>query len=115
MPIDRSKYPPNWEQISEYIRFSRAAGKCEGTPKRPDCRAVHLQRHPETGSNVILTTAHMDQDRSNNNYHPADPNHPDNNLRALCQCCHLDWDRGFNQQRRRYGRAFNDHQTKLDL
>lgn len=29
MPIDRSRYPPNWKQVSEYIRFLRAGNRCE--------------------------------------------------------------------------------------
>src|SRR5690242_5424080 len=29
MPIDRSKYPENWKEISQQIRFERANGCCE--------------------------------------------------------------------------------------
>lgn len=29
MPMDRRKYPTNWEAISHRIRFERAGGKCE--------------------------------------------------------------------------------------
>ena len=39
--------------------------------------------HPETGSLVILTVAHLNHDRTNN--WPG-------NLRLLCQRCHLAWD-----------------------
>lgn len=115
MPIDKSQYPPNWDAISEYIRHHRAKGRCEGTPRRPDCRAVNGEPHPETGSRVILTTAHMNQDRSNNRYHPTDPHDDDNNLRALCQYCHLDWDRTANQARRKYGKNYLNNQFKLNL
>lgn len=74
MPMDRSLYPPDWEQISTYIRFTRAKGVCER------CGAVHGQPHPVTGSRVVLTTAHLD-------HNPA--NCADDNLQALCQHCHL--------------------------
>lgn len=29
MPMDRSKYPPDWEAISRRIRFERAESRCE--------------------------------------------------------------------------------------
>lgn len=29
MPMDKSKYPPNWDEISHQIRFDRAGGRCE--------------------------------------------------------------------------------------
>lgn len=29
MPMDKSKYPPNWDEISHRIRFERAGGRCE--------------------------------------------------------------------------------------
>jgi len=83
MPFDRSKYPDNWKEISDYIRFTRAHGKCEF------CGAVHGAPHPETGSIVILTTAHLDHDTTNNNY---------DNLRALCQKCHLTYDAQLHAQ-----------------
>jgi len=54
--------------------------------------AVNSEPHPETGSRVVLTVAHMDHDRTNND--PA-------NLRALCQRCHLDWDRDHHLRNRR--------------
>ena len=89
MPMDRSKYPANWEQISEQIRFERAGGRCEGSPRYPDCRAIHGQPHPVTGSIVVLTVAHLDHDPTNND--PA-------NLRALCQRCHLTHDAKLHAQ-----------------
>ncbi|HSS99910.1 MAG TPA: hypothetical protein VLK33_22905 [Terriglobales bacterium] len=29
MPMDKTKYPSNWDEISHRIRFERAGGKCE--------------------------------------------------------------------------------------
>ena len=80
MPIHPSMkdlYPPDWDEISQRIRFQRAQGRCEW------CGAQHGQPHPETGSKVILTTAHLDHNPANND--------PDN-LAALCQKCHNTYD-----------------------
>lgn len=63
--------------------LARAGNRCEGTPQRPSCRAENGQPHPETGSHVVLTIAHMDQDLVD---------HGEENLRALCQLCHNRWD-----------------------
>lgn len=92
MPIKRELYPKNWEQISFYVRFVRAKGRCEGTEYHPDCQAVHGRKHPDTGAVVVLTTAHLDNVPSNNA--------PDN-LRALCQRCHNFYDGMSRQQKKR--------------
>lgn len=76
MPMDRSRYPPNWPEISRRIR-ARAGNRCEW------CGAENHQPHPVTGSRVVLTVAHLDDDPSNN---------ADSNLAALCQRCHLTYD-----------------------
>ena len=68
-PSMKALYPPDWTQISHHIHFGRARGRCEW------CRAVHGQPHPETGSKVILTTAHLDHNPANNS---------ESNLAALC-------------------------------
>ena len=77
MPMNRLLYPENWSEISDHIRFERAKGACE------ECGAVHGQAHPVTESRVVLTTAHLD-------HNPA--NCSDDNLKALCQRCHLRYD-----------------------
>ncbi len=83
MPMKLADYHPDWRNISRQIR-EQAKWHCEGTPQFPDCHALAGVEHPETGSKVVLTVAHMDHDKANND--PA-------NLRALCQRCHLAWDR----------------------
>jgi hypothetical protein len=91
MPIraDRMKlYPGGGTHSKEWKAFrasllDRAGNACEGTPMHPDCRAPNGGKHPETGSKVVLTIAHMDHDESH-----ADPER----CRALCQRCHLRWD-----------------------
>ena len=117
MPINYKEYPPNWKtEIVPAIR-KRSGDKCEGTPNYPDCRAANGEKHPETGSWVVLTTAHMDRDITNNEYHPTDKDAPGNNLRHLCNRCHLNWDRHSQHiPNRKYGRDHSgQHQTKLNL
>lgn len=81
-PENRARYPGNWKAIVEAIR-ERSGDRCEGSPMWPDCRAVNGCAHPETGSRVVLTTAHLD-------HVPENVDH--GNLRHWCQRCHLVYD-----------------------
>jgi len=85
MPVDRSRYPADWEQISRRIRFGRAGGRCEW------CGAEHGRPHPVTGSRVVLTCAHLGTPHADGT--PGDKHDKmdvrDENLAALCQRCHL--------------------------
>lgn len=78
-PENRDRYPPDWPQISRRIRQERAQGKCEVE----GCGAENGQPHPITGSKVVLTVAHLDHQPENCS---------DDNLRAMCQRCHLRYD-----------------------
>lgn len=73
-PENRDRYPPDWRLRSRFVRFVRARGLCEW------CGAAHGQPHPVTGARVVLTCAHVFDDR------------PEAcsllNLAALCQRCH---------------------------
>jgi hypothetical protein len=93
MPVDYKKYHPKWTLIRRLI-IKRADNRCEGSPKFPNCRAANHEPHPITGSKVILTIAHMDHDRENNRF---------NNLKALCQRCHLMHDIKQHNFNRKYG------------
>lgn len=94
MPFDRSRYPPDWPGISRRIR-ARAAGRCEGPPGRlpadpqSRCAARQAQPHPVTGSKVVLTVAHLCRCRDLAGRKCGQPDH----LLALCQRCHLGYDR----------------------
>lgn len=77
MPCDYKNYPANWKTEIRPAILKRANDKCEF------CSAVNYEPHPETGSKVILTIAHLDQDIANNHF---------DNLKALCQKCHLQHD-----------------------
>ncbi|HSS97891.1 MAG TPA: hypothetical protein VLK33_12715 [Terriglobales bacterium] len=44
------------------------------------CGAIYGKPHPETGSKVVLSVAHLDHDTTHNDR---------SNLKVLCACCHL--------------------------
>lgn len=77
MPIDYSKYPPNWKTEIRPRIMARSGGKCEW------CGAENYQAHPVTGGRVVLTIAHLNHDITDNR---------DENLAALCNRCHLTYD-----------------------
>lgn len=95
MPWKRKRYPANWEAIRERIR-ARAGDRCEGTPQHPHCRARNHQPHPETGSMVVCTVAHL--------YDPEPMAVQPSNLAFLCQRCHLSWDRPHHMEKQRLNR-----------
>lgn len=88
MPMQRHRYPPDWEAISKRIRFERAGGRCEW------CGAVNGQPNPRAGSKVVLTVAHLGTAHADGT--PGDKHDKmdvrDENLAALCQACHLRYD-----------------------
>lgn len=95
MPIrleERGRYPKNWAEISRAVR-EKAIWKCEW------CQAEHGKPHPVTGSKVVLTVAHLDH---------TPENCTDDNLRALCQRCHLAYDAGHHAKTRRSRNATGD-------
>lgn len=85
----REKYPVNWKAISRRVRFGRAQGRCEcegecglhTTTGR--CTEVHGQPAKWAKGRVVLTVAHLD-------HNPV--NCADENLKAMCQRCHLRYD-----------------------
>jgi hypothetical protein len=84
----RHRYPPEWPAVSRHIRCIRAANHCEW------CGAINYQPHPVTGSKVVLTVAHLGvpyPDGSPGNKHNK-CDLREENLAALCQRCHLNYD-----------------------
>jgi len=73
MPCNYKDYHPQWKTISKGIIKNRAGNHCEL------CNAENGKPHWKTGSKVVLTVAHIDQDKMNNKPY---------NLLALCQHCH---------------------------
>ncbi len=106
-PENRDRYPGDWKQISERIRFERAAGRCEcegecGMPAHAsmmidtgEARCLNSNGEPTVygarRSIVVLTTAHLD--------HTPENCAPEN-LRAMCQGCHLWYDREHHAETR---------------
>lgn len=112
MPCDYATYHPDWHWISRQIR-EQADNRCEwcgvenkavGARDRAgewhavddingmSCSGGVALFGPEFPRiiQIVLTVAHLDHDKGNND--PA-------NLRALCQRCHLNWDRELHQAR----------------
>lgn len=73
-PEMRARYPADWKLRSRFVRFVRAKNCCEW------CGAKNHEPHPITGSKVVLTTAHVHDDRPEASSLL--------NLAALCQRCH---------------------------
>ena len=100
MPVSPEKqklYPGGSLQSKEWkairVRILERAGHCcEGSPAYPDCKVENYKLHDVTGSRVVLTIAHMDQNPRNNT---------DSNLRALCQRCHNTHDAPFRAANRK--------------
>lgn len=82
MPVSRERAKvlrsPEWKAQRARI-LERAGHRCEGSPLYPGCRAENYKPHPVTGSKVVLTIAHVEQDLTKND---------DADLRAWCQKCH---------------------------
>lgn len=92
MPMDKTRYPANWDEISRRIRFERAQNRCE------QCGVANGDIHPVTGAKVMLTVHHKGVPKPDGT--PGDRRDKmdcrDENLAALCQRCHLNADRDIN-------------------
>jgi hypothetical protein len=99
-PEMRDVYPPDWDARS--LAVKEAAGwRCQctgfcGRPSNhidPEGRCVNRHGRPAfaSGSTVVLTTAHLDHDPEN---------WDDPRLAALCQGCHLWYDREHHAETR---------------
>jgi hypothetical protein len=87
LPENKIRYPRDWKLRSRFVRFYRAKNRCEW------CGAANGQPHPVTCSTVVLTVAHVFDER------------PEAagllNLAALCQLCHNRHDAPSRQAKRR--------------
>ena len=87
-PDNVARYPADWKAIVAQVR-ERSGNRCEGSPRWPDCRAANGEPHPETGSKVVLTTAHLDHTPETRDL---------SKLRHWCQRCHLVYDAAHHAQ-----------------
>ena len=108
MPIDYSKYPPDWKERIRPEILKRAKYKCEncGAPHKSfrvdvskGCvyylNSEDAKQENKLGiktTRIILTISHQDHNIMNNEY---------NNLKALCQKCHLKYDKELHLMNRK--------------
>jgi|SRR6185369_17923719 5-methylcytosine-specific restriction endonuclease McrA len=76
MGMNKEKYPPDWDEMS--LRLRNEVGWCCEW-----CGAKYGEPHPETGSIVVLSVAHLNHDTTQNER---------DNLAVLCARCHLRYD-----------------------
>lgn len=89
-PENQKRYPQNWKEIRRQI-LERAQNKCEFC-------GIDNYTIRDNGSKVVLTIAHLD--------HVPEHCTPDN-LRALCQKCHNQYDAKRRAETRRKAVKWN--------
>lgn len=120
MPVDYRNYPKNWKTEIRPGILHRASHCCEicGRANREfivpsrcckeplfDERNRCLNCH-KPRARIVLTIAHLDHDVTNNR---------DDNLKALCQRCHLRHDAKLHAENARKTREAKSGQTLLTL
>lgn len=108
-PENRHRYGPGWDAFAEAIKLGRAQCRCEC---EGECgRGTHVGRCPNvhsepaygTGSEVVLTVAHLD-------HNPESRDRA--RVRAMCQGCHLHYDKDHHAETRyatrREGKALGE-------
>lgn len=119
-PENKKLYPKNWKEIREQI-LKRANNKCEfcGVENHSigyrDYKGnfVKLNENPKENDEddvlnnhifrIVLTVAHLDHNPQNN---------APENLKALCQKCHLNYDIEHHKETRAMSKI-NKNQQKL--
>ena len=114
-PSEKARYPKNWKAISLEIR-ERAGWRCEcmgecglHRSKGPlRCRELHGKKARWAKGKVILTVAHLHKNRNPKNVRRK-------NLKAMCQRCHLRYDRFQHAANARKTREARSPQLRLGL
>lgn len=127
MPIDYSNYPPNWKTEIRPAVLKRANNCCEVEdcglpnysfihrygkgikdwefwPEGMESEAWSLANIKST--KIILTIAHLDHDTTNNEM---------SNLKAMCQRCHLHYDKDHHSKNSRETRNKKKGLTELNF
>lgn len=106
MPIDYSKYPDNWLTEIRPNILKRACNSCEMCGLKNHWIVRRFKPNPaitsrinagtlwHTPIKIVITIAHLDQDITNNDH---------KNLMALCQRCHIIWDKKHKRKKRGTG------------
>ena len=86
-PENSHRYPPDWREVSVAIK-TRAGWQCEcvgecGLHPGKRCEELHGEPAKWAKGKIILTVAHLDH---------TPENCDDENLKAMCQRCHLRYD-----------------------
>lgn len=89
-PENKKRYPPNWKTEIRPMILKRADNRCEFC-------GIENYTTRDNGSRVILTIAHLDHTPEN-----CDPE----NLRALCQKCHNNYDKEHRAETRKKTRQW---------
>ena len=94
-PENRARYPRNWRGIRRAILLE-AGFRCEctglcGLHVGERCSEIHGRSAGFAQGKIVLTVAHLDH---------TPENCARENLRALCQSCHLRFDRELHAQTR---------------
>ncbi len=108
MPIDYKKYPSNWKTEIRPAILQRANNKCECCGLENYSLVHSFKENSKTvwkdlsygdfirklakTVKVVLTIAHLDHNILNNDF---------SNLKALCQKCHLDYDKEHHKKNSR--------------
>ena len=107
-PENKERYPKDWKLRSRFVRFYRAKNGCEwcgavngsalkmrccADPAITDADTRHCATCGKRVPVVVLTTAHVHDDRPENSSLL--------NLAALCQRCHLRHDAKAHRRHRR--------------
>ena len=127
MPMDLSRYPPDWPEISRRVR-ERAGNQCEwcgahnGAIGYREYDGSFIEECPNVAQDVkiiriVLTVAHLGADLPNGM--PGDKHEKRDvrteNLSALCQKCHLDFDREDHMRQARKTRNRKRGQMELEI
>lgn len=100
MPVDYSKYPKDWKQVVQRVR-ARSGGRCEcegecglhrTNPGPRRCTERNGQPARWAKGKVVLTVAHLNHDEKDCRLE---------NLKDMCQRCHLRYDIDQHQQNAR--------------
>ncbi len=95
-PEDKNRYPDNWDEIRSRI-LHRAQHQCEcmgecGLHPARRCTELNNTSAAYAKGKVVLTIAHLDH---------TPENCDGDNLKAMCQRCHLRYDREHHDESRR--------------